>query len=237
MSSVFKALAVFLLLSVCTLVATTTATADSDPLGDTSNQGTGVQLDIVLIDAVPSATDLVISVEFAQPVLPPSADAPNSVFATIYIDSDENPSTGFAGGAEFQVETGSELIHPGKALVANERSPEIGTAPTSFSSNRFEVRVPLSLINDDGAVNYLVIVHATDPSTGNRPETDRAPNSGVATSVSAAPVTIGKTGGPAGSASGQAALAVAVGAALMVIGAGLAVAASRARTAAVGIRG
>jgi hypothetical protein len=221
-SSVLKAIALSAALGVYTLLVASTALADSDPVGDTFNQGAGVQLDIVAIDAAYSQTELVIGVEFAQTITPPSAAAPNSAFATILLDTDQKSGTGFGEiGGEFQVETGGDLLHPGQALVASETNPDLGSAPMTFSGTGFEIRVPLSLIGDDGLASYAVIAKTTDPSSGQRPDTDRAPNSGVAVSnPSATPAAIGATGGPPESASSLSAIMVALGVALMAAGFG-----------------
>ena len=165
----------------------------SDPNGDTFGVGGAVQLDISSIDAQVTSTALIITVEFYTLILPPSADALNSVFGFIWLDTDQNASSGVeptAGlGAEIEVFLGDEADTPGQVGIYNLTiSTFLGDAPISFTATSFVVTVPLTkLSGDDGLVNYFVLIGAPEPDPGSTYFlfTDEAPNEGVAASAAA----------------------------------------------------
>lgn len=70
----------------------------TDPTGDTFGVG-AVQQDITTYSAVtnPSGPSTTFTVNFASPIAPPSASAPNSLVGYIDIDTDRNPATGGTG--------------------------------------------------------------------------------------------------------------------------------------------
>jgi hypothetical protein len=164
----------------------------SDPSGDTFGTGGAVQLDISSTDAQLTSTALIITVEFYTPILPPSADAPNSVFGFIWLDTDQNASSGVeptAGlGAEIEVVLGDEADTPGQVgIYPLTFSIILGDAPISFTATSFVVTVPLTKLYDDGLVNYFVLIGAPEPDPGSTYFlfTDEAPNEGVAASAAA----------------------------------------------------
>ena len=136
--------------------------------------------------------------------------------------------TGDVLGAEFQVEL---LIDapPGLTIVRNiESGIATENAPITFADTSFTVTVPLTAIgDDDGLVDYSVLIGAPDPSPGSEYFffTDEAPNGGAATSEAApeptptaTPSQLPTTGGQPGSGSGLPWVAVVMGALLAASG-------------------
>lgn len=143
----------------------------SDPEGDT--MGTGpVQLDISSIDAV-FGSSLTITAEFFTPIAPPWDAAANSVFGLISLDTDQDASTGF----EFCVILDGSAA-PGFVDVVDDcaTSSVIGSAPVAFTATSFATTIPLSLVADDGLLDYFVAAGTADEVT------DDAPNDALATS-------------------------------------------------------
>lgn len=175
------------------LAGGSSATEVSDPVGDTfAPVGVGA-LDISSIDAEFDETAMRVTVKFdpSTPIQPPSAGATNSVVGSlIFLDTDQDTGTGvnFFGflGADFFVDIGAEEFTPGQVEVVDEAFTTLGTAPISFTAASFVVGVPLSLIGeDDGLLDYFVLIGAPDVTPGYFTFVDEAPNEGAATSEAA----------------------------------------------------
>jgi hypothetical protein len=170
-------------------------TTTSDPTGDTYGYW-AVQHDITSFSACYTATQLIITVEFAGPISAYDSGLPNAVDGYIDFDTDQNPATGMSSNVDFYSPYTSGLgvdyfvsldysSATGDTPVSDDTGTEVGRAPVSFTSNSFTVRVPLSLIGgDDGIVDTATVVGTVlEP-------TDACPNGGYITSSSAGQVTI-----------------------------------------------
>lgn len=156
-----------------------------DPTGDTFAPGP----DITSYGAARMSTgDVVFTVNFAGPISPPSAFAANSVAGFIDIDADQNPATGAAPqlnrfippvpgpaialGDEFYVLLDSEAFNPGFVDVLNAiTNATVATVPVTFTQQGLSLAIPSSLLNDDGRLNFAVLV-----GTFGGDLSDRAPN-------------------------------------------------------------
>ncbi len=167
-------------------LALANSTARANPVGDPQGDtlGTGpVQLDISSIDAVFSSTNLTLTVKFWNSIAPPWNHVSNSAGAVILLDTDQNPSTGDQFGFEFCVFL-DDCAAPGTVDIANCATfAVVGSAPVSFTATSFTTTFPLTLIVDNGLLNYGVGAGTIDSVSGGIKEiTDIAPNSGIATS-------------------------------------------------------
>ena len=165
-------------------------TTTTDPTGDTYNGG---QHDITSFSAYYTATELIITVEFAGTISPRDSGLPNAVFGFIDFDTDQNPATGMSSnvdtwspyttglGVDYFVYLSGYVSATGDTPVSDDTGTEVGRAPVSFTSNSFTVTVPLSLIGgDDGIVDTATVL-----GTPGEP-TDACPNGGYITSSPAA---------------------------------------------------
>ncbi len=165
-----------------------------DAVGDTYGIGP-VQLDISSIDAVFTATDIKFTIMFATPISAPSAFLLDSVVGYIDIDTDQDATTGVQSnqsinglppssglGLEYFIDLFSESFQPGFVDVVDDNFNLVGVAPIVYSPMSLMTTVPLSLLgNDDGLVNYGVVVGPFDEPT------DEAADSGVPAVSSPAP--------------------------------------------------
>ncbi|HEY3130293.1 MAG TPA: hypothetical protein VGL91_12610 [Acidobacteriota bacterium] len=158
-----------------------------DPTGDTFGTGQ-VQIDITFFSAHVEGSDLVLRVNFAGPVTPGDSGQPNAVVGYIDLDVDQNAATGTESHVDvfspFKAKLGIEysvfLFNYSSATkdtpLIDTNFNTLGRVPVTFTSNSLTVRVPLSLIKDDGIVNTAIVL-------GTVPEpTDIAPNGGFITS-------------------------------------------------------
>jgi hypothetical protein len=162
--------------------------AVADPAGDVFGAGP-VRPDIISTDASFNSFNLTFTVMFGGNISPASAFAPDSILGFIDVDTDQNPLTGAAPwinafipalvpgppvslGDEYFVDLGSEMLHAGFVDIVDAlTSNTAGTVPIAFSATSFSIDIPLSVLgNDDGLLNYAVLI-----GTFNEP-TDRAPN-------------------------------------------------------------
>jgi hypothetical protein len=171
-------------------------TTTTDPTGDTYGIG-AVQHDITSFSAYYTATELMVTVEFAGTISPSDSGLPNAIFGYIDFDTDQNPATGMMSnvdawspyttglGVDYFVDLGGYSSATGDTPMLDDTWTEVGRAPVSFTSNSFTVTVPLSLIGgDDGIVDTATVL-----GTYYEP-TDACPNGGYITSSPAGQVTI-----------------------------------------------
>jgi hypothetical protein len=121
--------------------------------------------------------------EFAEPVAPWSARAPNSLDGFLDIDLDENALTGIAGagagaggdpdlGAEFYV----DLRDPqgGRMALIEPARRRFVLIPARFEGSRVTIEIPRGELGpDDGQFHFALVV-----GLPGRPVTDVAPNTG-----------------------------------------------------------
>ena len=176
------------LLTAVALAAPVTASPIIDPSGDTIG-GAAAHVDIVNSPGFVNLGGGVyqLTVNFAGPISPPSAGAPNSVIALIDLDLDRNPTTGLPSwteaytgsplnlGTDAYISLFDELVPPGGfAGLYDNNDVLIASLPLSFGSNSFTVTLPLSAIGGIGAFNYSLVSFGYDDQ-GNF-ILDRAPN-------------------------------------------------------------
>lgn len=182
---------------------TSPATA-TDPVGDTFPTS-GPAIDATSLTAIFGGGVLEISATFATPISAPDANENNAIQGFIDIDADQNGNTGrvsnvdffndeSAGlGNEFFVDLSTYSSTDGRVSLIDDVADEgVALVPMTVTSNSFSVRIPLSILGDDGLVNSAMIV-------GNNLDfTDVVPNQGSVSSTpgqvsSCTPVDTGDT--------------------------------------------
>ncbi len=163
----------------------TSPLAFGDPAGDTFGSGLR-QPDIATVNTRVREDELSLTMTFDEVVAPPSEQTAASVGGFWDLDLDEDAGTGVGSnqrqfapplqrggdlGVEAFVDLFSESSHAGSVDVVDAVSgTTLGQAPITFGSRFFRVDIPLSLLGDDGALNYDTLVGSTDEAT------DAAPN-------------------------------------------------------------
>lgn len=174
--------------------ATVVAAASvDDPAADTFGAGP-TQIDIAGYSAEVDGGDLVLGASFHHPISPSDSGMPDAVTGFLDLDTDQSGATGTPSaidlqtplvtgmGVEFYVDLFSYSSSAGTAAVIDDASETLaGTAAVTFSAMGFEVRVPLSVIADDGAVNTVALLGTTDEPT------DAVPNGGLISSAGPGP--------------------------------------------------
>ncbi|MEL7313960.1 MAG: S8 family serine peptidase, partial [Cyanobacteria bacterium J06559_3] len=161
-----------------------------DPEGDTFGFG-ATQLDIASTAASVSGDNLLLDMNFSTPVAAPSAGLPESVVGFWDLDLDQETATGLPSnqsqsappdqqggplGVDAFIDLGSESFQPGLVnIVSTVDSSLLGTAAITYGASSLQVAVPLSLLGDDGALNYGTVIGTTSELT------DAAPNSAFGT--------------------------------------------------------
>lgn len=151
----------------------------TDPMGDTFGVGP-VQLDVVGFSADAMGGELVLTLTFANTITPPDSGNDNAVDGFIDIDVDQNANTGSASNVDFfrpgmgstnlGVEAFVDLftysaVDGAADLVIEPLGPNIDRVPLTFTSNSFTVRIPLTVLNDDGAVNTAAVLGTFEEPT------------------------------------------------------------------------
>jgi hypothetical protein len=160
---------------VCALTlfsTSTNAALVTDVMGDTA-PGSYATYDITSIDALFTATDITFTVNLTSNPLAPSVAGNSGLNGFIDIDIDMNPFSGAGSnisslsfpfgtsglGVEYYINLFSESSHAGFVDIKDPIALTTTTAPITYGINMFSVTVPLSqLNNDDGLVNYAVVV-------------------------------------------------------------------------------
>jgi hypothetical protein len=170
-----KLLAVVAILAIAPPALSAATIPYIDPTGDTFFPGP--VHDITTFQTTASATEIVLTVDFAGPILPASAFDPFlSLTGFIDIDTDQNAATGgvnsvgvpgsnqsFFGlgpsglGIEYYIDLGLELF--GEVPVVDATTNlDAGVVPIVFDTSSFTLTVPTDLLGfDDGNVNYGLI--------------------------------------------------------------------------------
>ena len=169
-----------------------------DPEGDTFGFEP-VQLDIISAAASMSEDEdtLLLDMNFATPIAAPSANLPESVVGFWDLDLDQDLATGIPSkqselapadqqggplGVDAYIDLASESLQPGLVnIIDTGNSSVIGTASITYGTNSLQIAVPLSLLDDDGTLNYGTLI-GTDQEW-----TDAAPNSAFGTLGEAGP--------------------------------------------------
>ncbi len=148
----------------------TGASAAEDPLGDTT--GLPPNHDITGLSATVEGDQLVLSISFANSILPSLPGGDDGVFTYFELDTDQDSSTGEPAfqnqlgqpgqqggplGVEYRVLVSP--FDPNSATVFDTQFNQVGTAPVVLTETSIEVRVPLSVLGqDDGNLNLGTIV-------------------------------------------------------------------------------
>ena len=175
---IFRSCATLAILAGCLLTANVYATPVSDLHGDAVS-GAFRTYDITSIDAMFTSTHLTFTVTLTNAPFAPSSGptlAPRNdgLYGFIDIDIDQNPTSGASStistlnfpfgssglGIEHYIDLFSENANPGFVMVKDPINvANVSSAPITYGTNFFSVSVPLSqLSNDDGFVNYAVVV-------------------------------------------------------------------------------
>ena len=146
------------------------------------------QIDIESVNAFVSGGNVNLVMSFFTPISAPSTGAPEGVVGYWDLDLDQDSTTGapsnqsgFAPpeqqggplGAEIYIDLFSEEFQPGSvSLIDTNTFETIGTAPITYDSNSLEIQIPLSLLDDDGSLNYGTIVGTFFEPTDAAPDTE-----------------------------------------------------------------
>jgi Ca2+-binding RTX toxin-like protein len=143
-----------------------------DPLGDTFGDGF-TRPDIDRVSGSIRDGNLVLAIDFFSEISPPSFFNFNSVGGVIDLDLDQNPATGnpatqslFAPpgqqggaiGADLLIDLYSEQFTPGFVNILNTGFSVVAQAPIFYANNSLQVQVPLTVLGDDGALNFAAVV-------------------------------------------------------------------------------
>jgi len=150
----------------------TNAALVTDVSGDAVT-GSYATYDITSIDALFTATDIMFTVNLTSNPLAPSVAGNSGLNGFIDIDIDINPFSGASSnisslsfpfgtsglGVEYYIDLFSEANNPGFVDIKDPIALTTTTAPITYGINMFSVTVPLiQLGNDDGMVNYAIVV-------------------------------------------------------------------------------
>ncbi|MBD3559009.1 proprotein convertase P-domain-containing protein, partial [Planktothrix sp. FACHB-1355] len=156
-----------------------------DPEGDTFGFNSP-QPDIESVSGTVSDENLILTMNFYNSIAAPSAGLSNSVVGYWDLDLDQNPLTGLSSyqsgfappdqqggplGDEVVIDLFSEQLHPGLVDLF-DTSTFIGTVPITYESNSLQIEVPLSLLGDDGNINYGTVVGSFSGPTDAAPNTE-----------------------------------------------------------------
>ena len=160
-----------------------------DPSGDTFSFGFP-QLNIENVSGAVTDGELTLAMDFFTSIAPPSTGLADSVVGFWDLDLDQNPATGIASaqsifappdqqggplGVDVFIDLFSEQFQPGFVDLVDADGFFIGSAPITYDTDSLEIEIPLSLLGDDGNLNYGTVI-----GTFNEP-TDTAPNDDFAT--------------------------------------------------------
>jgi Ca2+-binding RTX toxin-like protein len=158
-----------------------------DLYGDTFGYSSQ-QLDLKSVNGAVDKSNLTLTFNFFNSISPASYYQDNSVTGTIYLDLDQDASTGtplysreflpkqeaeISLGYEVSLDLYSESYQPGLVSLFDENYLTIGQVPISYEENSFQIEIPLALLEDDGAVDYSATVG------GNYDLSDSIPNQGA----------------------------------------------------------
>ena len=158
-----------------------------DPEGDTFGFESP-QIDIESVNAFVSGDNVNLSMSFFTPISAPSTGAPEGVVGYWDLDLDQDAATGVPSnqsgfappeqqggslGAEIFIDLFSEEFQPGLvSIIDTDTFNTIGTASITYDSNSLEIEIPLSLLGDDGSLNYSTVVGTFSEPTDAAPDTE-----------------------------------------------------------------
>ena len=162
-------------LTACILAfsATSVSAALINDLGGDTVPGAFATYDILSIGALFTATDITFTVNLSSNPLAPSAVGNSGIYGFIDIDIDSNGGTGITSnidtltppfgntglGMEYSLKLSSEAIHAGTVDLFDPILSVTTTAPITYGTNMFSIKVLLSQLgNDDGLLSYSVAV-------------------------------------------------------------------------------
>ena len=132
-----------------------------DPIGDTmaSPHALARAHDVMSVEAAPEGDLLVVSLRFANTVLPFSSGARNAVLGIIDFDVDDDSSTGLSAvadgfgatsaiGVEWSLflEDSTVTAHDQRVALVNRATDEVHWVPGRFDGTMVTARVPLALL-------------------------------------------------------------------------------------------
>ena len=174
-----------------------------DPSGDTFGFDS-LQLDIASVGAFSDGDSLTFNMDFFTPIFAPSTGAIEAVTGFLDFDLDRDASTGapssqseFAPpdqqggnlGVEVFIDLFSEEFQPGFVdLVDANTFDLLGTVPISYDEAAFSIQIPLSLLEDDGVLNYGTVIGTFSEATDAAPNDEFGTTGGRLISESDAPL-------------------------------------------------
>jgi serralysin len=158
----------------------------SDPVGDTFGFE-NIQPDVTSINGSIRNDNLVITVNFAEPISLPSYFSDDAVVGYIDLDLDQDPATGEpsqqsffapveqrggAFGSEVLIDLFSEEFNFDFVDILNASDFSLlGQAPIYAAGDSFQISIPLALLGDDGNLNFSAIFGSFFEPTDAVPDT------------------------------------------------------------------
>lgn len=145
--------------------------AFDDPVGDTAafagSADSFPALDVRRVSGVVTADSLLFTMEFVGPIASAGDDAPNSMAATLGVDSDDDGATGvpaltdpFPSKADAGVEYWIyiDLLSGGNAEVKRiVTNRSVGVFPASYDGSSVTLRIPLSAFGVTAGGRFRVV--------------------------------------------------------------------------------
>jgi hypothetical protein len=155
----------------------------ADPAGDTAARPVGGHpaVDILRVRGDFKRDSLILTLTFASPVRPGTADATNSIGGSIELDMDDDAETGykppdanfFGGSAEIGVDYVYDLFNSNSTRLLLFSRFGMTRPLISYPGNSIVIRTPLSMLGDDDgnfslSINLGPYVWASDffPNVG-----------------------------------------------------------------------
>jgi hypothetical protein len=175
-----------------------------DPVGDRFSTLPPGYPDITSIETTLTSDTITFVITFAETIapFPPTGPiTPNMIAPRIDLDTDQNPSTGFIGattrlsefygypplnlGTEFTISVGSSVAPYEVRGLDSEFNHVAFVVPdgATYGPNFISIMIPLTLLHDDGLMNYGVVVFG-----GVAVPSDRAPNGTTTYTTAETPV-------------------------------------------------
>ncbi|HEY9515521.1 MAG TPA: hypothetical protein VIQ74_07565 [Gemmatimonadaceae bacterium] len=153
-----------------------------DPVGDTAvfggSAGAFPALDVRRVKGWVSADSLIFTVEFTNSVAPVSDGAVNSLAATLGVDADNDPETGFEAltdsfpnkanaGVEYWIFIPDLATSHDVEVESIVTGRSTGIFPASYDSNAVTLRIPLTAIGVAPGARFRIVgvVGTTQRST------------------------------------------------------------------------
>jgi Ca2+-binding RTX toxin-like protein len=160
-------------------------TLTNDSFGDTFGHSSN-QIDLKSVNGIVKENNLILTFNFFNSISPASYYQDNSVIGTIYLDLDRNSNTGtplysdiyfpkqsegIILGYEVSVDLYSEEYQYGLVNLIDETDySTIGQVPIYFEQDSLQIEIPLTLLGDDGELDFSAIVGANYELTDTIPD-------------------------------------------------------------------